>query len=132
MTVSLYLQQSSIKTVKRWTSPEVNLTMRRTTISESGVRLMEILTEEHYRIAEKNGISRRNVYNRVYELIDPWPIEKAITVPVRKKEGKYIEWSRIAKKNGIYNQLFHARRKRGWDLERAATEPPQYTWKKEG
>lgn len=35
----------------------------------------EVITDEQYLIANKNGISRRNVYQRVNEY--GWPIEKA-------------------------------------------------------
>lgn len=40
-----------------------------------------IITEEHYKIAEQNGIDRRNVYQRVWGL--GWDVDRAITQPLR-------------------------------------------------
>ena len=42
---------------------------------------MKYITPEQYKIAEQNGISASNVYNRVYT---GWSIERAITTPVHK------------------------------------------------
>lgn len=85
---------------------------------------MEFLTEEDYRIAEQNGIDRMNVYNRVHNLIDPWPIEKAITKPVKRKgTSKHGKWLKIAHENGIYTELFQGRKRLGWSDEKAATKP---------
>lgn len=43
-----------------------------------------VLTEKDYEIAARNGISKMNVYLRVNKR--GWEIERAITVPVRKKK----------------------------------------------
>ncbi|HEK9103294.1 TPA: hypothetical protein SUB30_004767 [Bacillus pseudomycoides] len=82
------------------------------------------LTEEEYEMAIKNGISRRLVYVRVYQL--GWSVEEAITV--RKgskhhvKKRKYGNWPDIAEENGIPKQRFYERvRQHGWSVEEAAT-----------
>jgi hypothetical protein len=41
------------------------------------------ITAEQFAIAEKNGISRGTLWNRVS--CRKWPVEKAITVPINKK-----------------------------------------------
>ncbi len=41
---------------------------------------MREITEEHYKIAEQNGIDRNNVYQRVWTL--DWDIDRAITKPL--------------------------------------------------
>lgn len=45
-----------------------------------------VITYEDYEKAAKNGISKTNVYLRVNE--SGWDIERAITVPVRKKKAE--------------------------------------------
>ena len=49
------------------------------------------ITPEDYRIAEGNGLSRKDVYRRVYE--ENWSIKRAITTPKRKIKPmtKYTE-----------------------------------------
>lgn len=79
------------------------------------------ISDEHYKIAEENGIDRVNLYNRVVRCY--WDIERAITVPLKKrKTPKYI-LDRL-KRNGISNQAFYNRvHNMGWSIERASTEP---------
>lgn len=81
------------------------------------------ITEEQYKTAEENGISRINVNNRVFGLVDPWTVEKAITTPVKSKKGKYADYLEKAHSNGISTEAFHSRRRLGWSLEDAATVP---------
>jgi hypothetical protein len=82
----------------------------------------DVLTEEHYLIAKKNGISRPNVQQRYDDY--GWSIERAITEPIKQvKQSPWSKWKDIALKNGIYNELFHVRLKKGWLPEKAATEP---------
>jgi hypothetical protein len=82
----------------------------------------EDILESHYKIAEDNGISRKNVRQRYYDYL--WSIERAITEPIKQvKQSTWSEWKDIALKNGIYNELFHVRLKKGWLPEKAATEP---------
>lgn len=58
-------------------------------------------------------------------------IEKGIkNKPVENKSGeKTLSPEDIAKRNGISHKTFHQRIKRGWDVERAQTEPPR-EWNK--
>lgn len=44
------------------------------------------LSKEQIAEAERNGIPRSTLFNRVYTLL--WPVDKAITVPVNKKHSK--------------------------------------------
>jgi len=82
----------------------------------------EIITEEDYKIAEKNGISRENVYQRVNTYV--WDVEDAITIPVRKRKSDegWDEWKEIALANGIDKTLYVGRvRYQGFSREDAAT-----------
>ena len=60
------------------------------------------VTPEEYEIAENNGISRQNVYNRVYMI--GWDVEKAITDKVKRKKGykKLLEKSNSNVKYGTF------------------------------
>ncbi len=84
-----------------------------------------VITEEQYKIAEKNGISKKNVNNRVFGLVEPWSVERAITEPVKSRKGKYAEHLKTAHSNGISTEAFHSRRRMGWSLKDAATRPIQ-------
>lgn len=77
------------------------------------------LTEEHFQIAEKNGIPRKNVLQRFNKYY--WDIERAITQPMRSHPD-WDKWREIAHANGIDGILFRKRVKIGWSEERAATE----------
>lgn len=79
------------------------------------------LTEEHFKIAESNGISRKNVSQRYWDY--GWDIEKAITKPIEEKESDWLTWKETAIKNGISNPLYNARLKKGMTPEKAATTP---------
>lgn len=78
------------------------------------------LTEEHYVIAEKNGISRANVKQRVESY--GYDIQKAITKPLRTNDV----WRRnkeTCEQNGISYSAFYKRIEMGWSEERSSTEP---------
>lgn len=79
------------------------------------------VTPEHYEIAEKNGISKRNLYQRVY--VYDMPIEEAIVKPIKKRTTQWSQLKRIAEKNGIGRKTFYSRLDYGWDPMRAATDP---------
>lgn len=80
-----------------------------------------ILTNEDYEIAESNGIERHVLDLRFYAYY--WDKERALTEPVRIY--KKSKWRRKAKELGIVSVRTYDRRvNRGWDEERAATEPP--------
>jgi predicted DNA-binding transcriptional regulator AlpA len=83
------------------------------------------ITDEDYEKAAKNGISKSNVYQRVNEY--GWELERAITVPVRKKKGGiYAGMITFAEQNGISKPTFFKRVKNGMDLYEAATKPVGY------
>ncbi|WP_179865792.1 hypothetical protein [Bacillus pseudomycoides] len=78
-------------------------------------------TWDQYEIAEKNGISKSTVYQRIN--IQGWTVEKAITEPlfVSMKE-RYSEQWKIAEKNGILYRTFRSRiTNLKWSPEEAAT-----------
>lgn len=82
----------------------------------------EVIMYEHYEIAEKNGISKENVYQRVKSY--GWSIERAITTPIGSRWlGKYKGFHKTALKNGISLNSFYSRVRLGWKLEDAATKP---------
>lgn len=81
---------------------------------------MNFITEEQYKIAEKNNINRNVAFKRVYYL--NWSIEKAITTPIRRKIT--TQQLIIAKKNGITAKCVSVRVNiHGWDIEKAITTP---------
>lgn len=82
----------------------------------------KVATWEDYEIAEKNGISRQNVDQR---LVAGWDIRKAITEPIlgcfKRKYKKYVD---LAEENGIKYPTFYNRvHVYKWSLEEAATTP---------
>jgi hypothetical protein len=81
------------------------------------------ITPEEYEIAEKNGISRKNLEDRVWTLY--WNKQKAITVPVMQRNPTpWREWKEVCEKNGISYGTFMSRIKNsGLDPEVAATKP---------
>jgi len=84
----------------------------------------EVIMYEHYEIAEKNGISKENVYQRVKHY--GWSIERSITTPIASQWlGKHKGFHKIALKNGISLNVFYARMRLGWKLEDAATKPTE-------
>lgn len=80
----------------------------------------ERLTEEHFKIAEENGIHRKLVMNRWYRGCD---IEYCITVPKRTGTGVWPEWKETALANGISEETFYSRVRRGLTPKEAATQP---------
>lgn len=84
----------------------------------------EELTEEHYAIAEANGISRYNAWQRFNEY--GWELEDAITRPVRSsgRRRKHNEDAiKIAEANGISRALYMRRIRDGWSEEKASSAP---------
>ena len=80
------------------------------------------ITTEQYETAEKNGISKAHVWQRVN--VGGWGIERAITQPIKKKNKEKTAWAKKAQQYGVSKDLFYARAKSGWDFEKAATTPP--------
>lgn len=80
-------------------------------------------TWEDYEIAEKNGISKVNVDQRINAL--GWTLEKAITQPMRVRfRHKYKEYVQLAESNGIPFITFRARvENHNWSPEEAAVTP---------
>ncbi|MCK1996817.1 hypothetical protein MPH47_06175 [Psychrobacillus psychrodurans] len=90
------------------------------------MELEYLLTPEQYRIAEKNGISKRNLEQRVYTYA--WDVEEAMTIPTDgrgyKRDTKYGEYIKLAETNGVSYKAFHNRvHTLGWTMERAAKTP---------
>ena len=85
------------------------------------------ISEEQYNIAKSNGISRTNVYNRVYNY--GWSINKAITtelIPRSKRfaKRKYSEeLIKETEERGICYGTFLSRISNGWSIEMASTTP---------
>jgi len=82
----------------------------------------KVATWEEYEIAEKNGISRHNVDQR---LAMGWDLTKATTEPIansfKRKHKKYVD---LAEKNGIKYPTFYNRvNVYKWSLQEAATTP---------
>ena len=85
----------------------------------------KFISDEDYIVAEKNGINKNNVQNRVYRW--GWSIKKAVSIPVvNRKRNKYPvtkEQKEIAFNNGILRQTLYHRLKRGMSIEQAITMP---------
>ncbi|HFJ9375216.1 TPA: hypothetical protein ACGW7B_005926 [Bacillus nitratireducens] len=83
---------------------------------------MKYITDEHYLLANRNGIPKKNVDQRVYEY--GWEIEKAISHPLHKtSKGKQNRaMVLLAEKNGIGYQTYIKRIKKGMDPHEAATK----------
>ncbi|PFS53508.1 hypothetical protein COK41_29010 [Bacillus cereus] len=80
-------------------------------------------TEEDYKVAARNGISKANVNQRVFTY--DWSVERAITDPLQNKKGK--ESNRplvfIAEQNGISASTYYRRiREDGMTEIEAATK----------
>jgi hypothetical protein len=84
---------------------------------------MEYLTDRDFKIAESNGISRHNAYQRFYNL--HWTKEKAITEPMRCAISNKQKCQEI----GLSYRTFCKRRSNGWSVERALTEPVNLKYK---
>ena len=79
------------------------------------------ITPEEYEIAEKNGIGRHTLDNRIWNLA--WDKKRAITErPKRRRKFKHLE---LARKNGIPDETFRMRVRRGMDELEAAQKPLQ-------
>jgi hypothetical protein len=83
------------------------------------VRILEYLTEEDYAIAASNGISRKRAYQRFYD--NGWEKECAITR--RIGASRWSIYREKCEANGITQQRFNDRIRRGRNLEEAATTP---------
>lgn len=79
------------------------------------------ITYKDYEVAEKNGISKSTLDNRVYQLA--WDIDTAITKPIRTKENVIAPYLSIAEKNGVKENTVRRRIERGWSIEKAVSTP---------
>ncbi|MFU1797484.1 hypothetical protein ACM1RC_26700 [Paenibacillus azoreducens] len=80
------------------------------------------ITPEEYAEAEKIGINPAMLDRRVRE--QGWTKHRAMTTPPRQLTDRR-HWKSEAEKNGIGYSAFMSRINRGWDMERAATQPLQ-------
>lgn len=85
------------------------------------------VTDEHYLLANRNGISKKNVNQRVHEY--GWTVEKAISHPLHKAtKGKVNRaLALLAERNGINYQAYIRRLKNGMDAHEAATKRSNLT-----
>jgi hypothetical protein len=81
------------------------------------------IAEKYYIIAEANGISRANVQSRFWNY--GWDMERVITEPLRKSDSVWLQWKETSLKNGISNECYCARVRKGMTPEEAATTPVQ-------
>lgn len=79
-----------------------------------------VITPKVYKTAEKNGISKAHLEERVKRY--GWNQEDAANKPIRKKV-KHGDWPKRAEQNGIPKGTFYQRIKWGWTYERAVLEP---------
>lgn len=81
------------------------------------------ITPQEYAEAERNGISRQVLSDRVRKL--GWKKQRAMTTPARKMT-KRKHWAEIAATNGINYSTFSTRvNTHGMSMEEAATRPLQ-------
>ncbi|MEW9139778.1 hypothetical protein [Bacillus wiedmannii] len=85
------------------------------------------ITDEQYLIANRNGISKKNVYQRVNEC--GWSIEKAITKPLHNTKNKKTDRALmlLAELNGISYDTYKKRIKDGMDPHEAAVKCNKYS-----
>lgn len=80
------------------------------------------LTDEDYVIAEANGISKDNAYQRVYTY--GWDVEKAITEPLKRQIDIKSQWEKYKDASKVAKSTFYGRLAKGWESEKAALTPP--------
>ena len=80
------------------------------------------ITPEQYDTAERNGIKKATLENRVFSLC--WPAEKACTKPTKKQTATLEPmWKEKAEELGISVQCLRLRIRQGWTEERALSTP---------
>ncbi|PFZ08417.1 hypothetical protein COL60_16455 [Bacillus pseudomycoides] len=86
------------------------------------MKYKDLPTEDDYLLAEKRGLSRKNVYQRVVTY--GWDIEEAISKPVGGRgPGRHRGMAKVAEENGVSQHVFYYRRRKGMPLYDAATKP---------
>lgn len=80
--------------------------------------MYEFVTDEEYEVAEKKGLSKKLINQRME---NGWNKERALTEPTQNK--KVDEWLEKAMSNGISKNAYQKRLRRGWTKVRASTEP---------
>src|SRR5690606_11362775 len=78
------------------------------------------VTPEEYAAAAAIGISPATLDQRIRQY--GWDKQRAITTPPRKRTD-HSRWWPVMEKHGIPQEVYLNRISRGWDPERAATEP---------
>ena len=78
------------------------------------------ISPEEYQVAKNNGISKKTLENRVRDMA--WDMKRAITTPIRQRRD-LAPFFALAESNGISAKVFHGRMRRGWEPERACTQP---------
>ncbi|MEN3133820.1 hypothetical protein ABDI49_25530 [Bacillus cereus] len=81
------------------------------------------ITPDEYERAERNGVNRRVLNERIRNL--GWDKDIAMTKPVRSSKATgWCKVREIALKNGISRKTYYARMKKGWQLIDAISKPP--------
>jgi hypothetical protein len=85
------------------------------------------ITDEQYLIANRNGISKKNVYQRVNEY--GWSVEKAITQTLHNTKNKKTDRTLmlLAELNGVNYGTYKKRIKDGMDPHEAAVKCSKYS-----
>ena len=95
-----------------------------------GNDVKSILPAEAVKIAEQNGLSRVDIWNR---LNAGWTLERAVHTPkTRRKLHIPAEALEIAKNNGIARRHIVMRLRMGWKLDEAITKPIRKKKRREG
>lgn len=84
------------------------------------MRRWHYITPGDYAVAAERGICARTLESRVRML--GWDVDRAISEPPQVQRS-YPEWRELANQNGVSNEVFYDRIRRGWDPELAATTP---------
>lgn len=83
----------------------------------------DILLEEDYVTAERNGIPRKTVYHRVQA--GHWPKQRAITEPVKQKAKNGTGWRSYKDTALVCESVFYERIREGMTPDQAAHTPPK-------
>lgn len=84
------------------------------------------ITDEQYEIAEKNGVRRGTVHNRVTVL--NWTVEDAISKPPKKGMTFTVEELKLMEKHKLSYFAVYRRLKAGWSREAAFGPKKTENW----
>lgn len=94
---------------------------------------MYYLTDEDFVTGEKNGLSKRIVYDRYYKR--GWELKRALTEPLNPRNRfevkvlkEYPNYKELLNKSGISYICFYVRVRKGMDIYTALTTPKIKPW----